>query len=80
MSIEKRERQPPIPHNHENYMNEDQQDQLRAIEGFGWKLYFIRRPDFQDPTIVVCNQEGTSIGVLEEDGRLNLDPDIIVRE
>ncbi len=80
MSTEKREKQKPIPDNYQKYMNEAQKDQLRTIEGFGWKLFFIRRPSFQDPVIVACNQEGTSIGILEEDGRLNLDPNIIVRD
>jgi hypothetical protein len=80
MTNEKRKKISPIPSNYKKYMNEDQQDQLRNIEGFGWKLFFIRRPSFCDPTIVVCNQEGDSVGVLEEDGRLNLDPNIIVRD
>jgi hypothetical protein len=29
---------------------------------------------------VVVNPDGNSIGILEEDGRLNLDPDIDMRE
>ncbi len=42
------------------------------IENFGWQLKFIRRPLFQAPLVVVENAVGRSIGVLEEDGEINL--------
>jgi len=79
MNKDKRERMVPVPNNYRTYMNEAQQDQLRTIEGFGWKIFFIRRPMFNESLVVVTNQEGSSIGVLEEDGRLNLEPNIDVR-
>jgi len=53
---------------------------LHKIEGFGWKLVFVRRPLFQESVVVVTDAGGNSIGVLEGDGRLNLDPDIQIRE
>ena len=53
---------------------------LLRIEGFGWRLHFIRRPLFQDPVAVVVDGAGQKIGVLEEDGRINMDPDIKVRK
>jgi hypothetical protein len=79
MNQENREKMDAIPKNHKRYMNNAQQDQLRTIEAFGWKIFFIRRPMFKDPVVVVTNQEGSSIGVLEDDGRLNLEPNIIIR-
>ena len=80
MSDNKRKGEKPIPDNVKDFLNDAQLAELRAIEGFGWKLRFIRRPVFQEIVVVVTNPEGTSIGVLEDDGRLTLDPDIDVRE
>ena len=78
MTTEKRKRMSPVPKNYRSYMNDAQQSQLRTIEGFGWKVLFIRRPMF-DKSVVVTNQEGNSIGVLEEDVRLNLEANIDIR-
>jgi len=35
---------------------------------------------FQEPVAVVFSAEGNKIGILEEDGRINMEPDIMVRE
>jgi hypothetical protein len=35
---------------------------------------------FQETVPVVCSAEGDKIGILEEDGRINMEPDIKVRE
>ena len=70
----------PIPPNYRSYMNEAQQAQLVTIEGFGWNLKFIRRPPNEDNVVVVVSPDGGSIGVLEEDDRLNLDPKIVIRD
>ena len=71
---------PPIPVNYLEYLNDDQRAALRQIESYGWTLKFIRRPLFQIPTIVVINADGTQYGVLEDDGRMNLDHDLIIRD
>ncbi len=80
MSEDKRKGEAPVPGNVENYLNEAQLAELHKIEGFGWKLVFVRRPLFQETVAVVTDAGGGSIGVLEEDGRLNLDPDIETRQ
>ena len=80
MSNDKRKGSKPIPDDVHSYLNIAQQAELNKIEGFGWELTYVRRTLFQDPVIVVINPEGSSIGVLEEDGRLNLDPNIKTRE
>jgi len=77
---EKRKGDKPIPDDIQSYLNEEQLSALEKIEGFGWTLRFIRRPLFQTPTAVVINSSGNSIGVLEEDGRLNIETDIVIRE
>jgi len=80
MSEEKRKGDKPIPDDVERYMNQVQLSGLHKIEGFGWKLKYVRRPLFQDSVIIVTDADGRTLGVLEEDGRLNLEPDIETRE
>lgn len=80
MNDEKRKGMKPIPPNLSKYLNEDQMYELRTIENFGWSIKFIRRPMFQEPIVVVVGPDGKSIGILEKDGRLNLEPNIEIRD
>ena len=80
MDHEKRDREAPIPDNLDEILSEFQLMALRRIEGFGWELRFVRRPPFQTPTPVVFSADGNKIGVLEEDGRINMEPDIQLRQ
>lgn len=80
MIEEKRNGAKPIPDDVRNYLNDAQQAQLNTIEGFGWSLKCIRRPLFQESVVVVTDPYGTSLGILEEDGRLNLEPTIELRK
>lgn len=80
MGEDKRKGEEPVPDDVKNYLNEAQVAELHKIEGFGWKLVFVRRPLFQESVVVVTDADGGSIGVLEEDGRLNLDPSIETRQ
>ena len=80
MNEDKRNKETPVPDNIKQYLNDAQQAQLKTIEGFGWNLKYIRRPLFQESIVVVTNPDGTSIGILEEDGRLNLESDIEIRK
>ncbi len=79
MDNEKRDREEPIPDNLQEILSEFQLMALHRIEGFGWKLRFVRRPTFQTPTAVVFSADGTKIGVLEEDGRINMESEIKIR-
>ena len=63
-----------------NSLNLLQKLALTQVENFGWELQFIRQPLFQEPTAVICSGERDKIGVLELDGRVNLKPNINVRE
>ena len=80
MSEDKRKGKQPVPDDVNRFLNDAQRVALLKIEGFGWRLKFIRRPLFLETVVVVINSNGNSIGVLEEDGRLNLQPDIETRE
>ncbi len=80
MSDDKRKGDKPIPDNIKEYLNDAQLVALQKIEGFGWNLVFIRRPLFQEPVAVVTNPDGSSIGILENDGKVELEPDIEIRQ
>jgi len=80
MDKEKRTGEEPVPDNAIEMLNPMQVRALRQIESYGWQLQFIRRPLFQDPVPVVIDADGKKIGILEEDGRINMEPDIKVRE
>jgi hypothetical protein len=80
METEKRKGDKPVPDNAAEMLNQLQLLALHKIEGFGWRLQFIRRPLFQDVVAVVVDSGGKKIGVLEEDGEINMNPDIEVRE
>lgn len=79
MDRERRTGEKPVPDNLESMLNEAQLIALPSLERFGWELRFVRRPLFQDAVPVVFNADGTSVGVLEEDGRLNLQVDLQIR-
>jgi hypothetical protein len=76
---DKRKGEKPVPDNVEDLLNEDQMLTLRQIERFGWQLKFVRRPVFQQVIAVVVSSDGTQIGVLEDDGRLNLNHEVKLR-
>lgn len=80
MTDERRKGEKSVPDDYKNYMNDAQMAQLHAIENFGWDLKYVRHPLFQECVIIVTNADGSSIGVLEDDGRLNLEPDIKIRD
>ena len=79
MDNERRRGEKPIPNAMKKALNEAQLIALPALERFGWELRFVRRPLFQDAVPVVFNADGTTVGVLEDDGRLNLDVDLQIR-
>jgi len=57
MDTEKRDKQPPIPDKYEKLLTDEQLIHLRILEQFGWYIYFIRRPLFQEVTVVLENYE-----------------------
>jgi hypothetical protein len=77
--IENRERLPAIPHDLQGRLNEIQYLAVRRIEDFGWDLKFVRRENLKAPVVVVASQAGGQFGVLEADGRLNLQHGLKIR-
>lgn len=79
MIDEKREREPAVPSNIDVLLTEPQRVALHRVENFGWQLKFVRRPRFESPIVVVENVTGASIGTLEENGDINLNPCVHLR-
>lgn len=69
----------PVPDDELEYMNADQVASYRGVERFGWYIKFIRRPMFQRPIVVLSNPDGSILAVLEDDGTINENPDIVIR-
>lgn len=69
----------PVPDNLEEALNEAQMYTLKSMENYGWELNFVRRPLFQDVLPVLFHSDSNQIGVLEEDGSLNMQRDLNVR-
>ncbi len=76
---ERRNRSKPVPLNLDEFLNPDQSMSLRQMESFGWQIAFIRRPLFQEPVVVVANNDQSKYGVLELDGSINVDAMISMR-
>jgi hypothetical protein len=77
---EKRKATPGVPDDVLTILTDMQKIALRRIENFGWQLKFLRHPSFEPPLVVVENSTGLNIGVLEEDGGVNLNPQIVLRD
>lgn len=71
--------QKAVPIDLRRYLNELQLRALHSLERFGWHLWFVRRPSFMQPVVVVNNPESTQHAVLEEDGSVNLKSQLNVR-
>ena len=64
-----------IPHNRFWFFNEEQLNTYNKLKESGWKLYFIRRrPRIRKHTIAMIDNEGASVGVIEDSGNFALDP------
>ena len=52
---------------------------LQTLEGFGWRLAFVRRPLFRDSVPVAFDRSGGRFVVIEADGAINETPALRVR-
>lgn len=71
--------QKAVPIDLGRYLNESQLLALHSLESFGWHLWFVRRPLFMQPIVIVANSESTQHAMLEEDGSVNLKPPLQLR-
>lgn len=80
MDDDKRKGERPVPHNVGDYLNDLQQEILRVVKKYDWSLKFVRRPEGEAPVVVIEDKEGKQVGVLEENGAINYESDIVIRE
>lgn len=76
---DKRDSEVSVPDNLDEYLNDAQRRSLIRVEEFGWRLAFVRRPVFQDIVPVVVSDDGKTHGVLEEDGSINTQHELVIR-
>lgn len=80
MDSDKRERMPPIPPDYKTLLNPSQLQALNSIAGFGWTLQFVRREGRDTPLPVIRGADGKAVATIDEDGNLNMNPDIVIRD
>ncbi len=76
---EKRKGVNPVPGDPLKYMNEAQIHNYRLMRQFGWHMKFIRRQPLQRAVCVMTDPKMTALAVLEDNGFLNRQPDILLR-
>lgn len=76
---DRRGAQKAVPIDLGRYLNQSQLLALNSLESFGWHLWFVRRPLFMQPIVVVANSGSTQHAQLEEDGSVNLKPPLNLR-
>ena len=77
--LDRRDGHKAVPSNLEDYLTAEQMRAFHVMQDFGWRMYFVRRPLFQHPTAVMINDEGTRIGLLEEEGHFDMNPVVELR-
>ena len=79
MEKERRKGMAPIPKKLSEVLNDEQLSSLQKLEGFGWNLQFVRRPLFQEVVPVLFHPDNGTLGVMRDDGTLDMEPDIQLR-
>ena len=69
-----------VPDELPDFLNDQQLLAYRGMERFGWYIKYIRRPLFQRQVCILSNPEGTVLAVLEDNGNINQQPDITIRD
>ena len=69
----------PIPGNLDIILNSLQLITLYEAENEGWELCFVRREGLRIPVPVIKGSDRKTVGVIEEDGNFNGDPEIRIR-
>ena len=72
MDDDRRKSNSSIPENLKEILNEVQQQALPGIKYLGWKPWFLRKPMFQAPELVMQNSSDGRTGILDVDGRIRI--------
>lgn len=76
---DRRGAQKAVPIDLARYLNKCQLLALHSLESFGWHLWFVRRPLFMQPIVIVANAESTQYAQLDENGAVNVKPPLQLR-
>lgn len=79
MGVERRKQDSQMHDSLDDILNEAQLVTLNNMEGFGWSLAFVRKPLFQEVVPVLLHLDNDKLGTLDQDGKLNVQPDIKFR-
>ncbi len=76
---ERRIDQKAVPDDIKALLTTEQLLTVARLKGFGWSIRFVRRPLFQDHTVVLFDPFGKRHAILEKDGSLDTTTDIQIR-
>lgn len=68
-----------LPRPIQNYLNQPQMNCLRRMELLDWRLLFVRREHCNPPLVVLRHKDSGALAVLDDQGRLNLNPRMSLR-
>ena len=74
------EAQKPLPDVLKTELNPDQRETLGELEKFGWELRFVRHDPEQRPVPVIFDAERAKFAVLDQDGGLDEQAFIDIRD
>ena len=76
--IERRKRKPLTQTDFKLFLNRDQMKTYMYLRELGWKKYFIRRSLLRNHTVVMKNNAGTCIALIERNGKFTINPNTIM--
>ena len=68
-----------IPDDIKSQLTGLQQGAVARLEGFGWSIKFVRRPLFQEMTVVLVDPSGADHAILRDDGSVDRNIDFSLR-
>jgi hypothetical protein len=77
---ERRKAKKPMSDVLKTELNPDQRETLGELEKFGWELRFVRHDPEQRPVPVIFDSEHAKFAVLDQDGSLDENAFINIRE
>lgn len=74
-----RQKENAVPEDLSKLLSKEQQTSLASLEFFGWRVWFVRRPLFATPHVMLQHEESGLYALLAEDGSLDMEPDLPLR-
>lgn len=63
----------------ERALTRKQRESIESLAIFGWYVWFIRRPLFGIPVVIIENPASGLYALLDDDGNLDMEPNIQLR-